>query len=106
MDVQGDQKVSVHLMITIQKVGAQRHFFHPVQGHCGSIFADVNAGCGNWPRTRLLIYMGIIFSLPSKSLSPQIKALCKVLQEGPIFSPLQNNTTLSTAVIQHEITLS
>ena len=28
--VQGDQKVSVHLMITIQKSGAQRIFDHPV----------------------------------------------------------------------------
>jgi len=27
---QGDQKVSVHLMITIQKSGAQRLFDHPV----------------------------------------------------------------------------
>jgi len=28
--IQGDQEVSVHLMITIQKSGAQRLFDHPV----------------------------------------------------------------------------
>jgi hypothetical protein len=28
--IQGDQKVSVHLMITIQKAGVQRLFDHPV----------------------------------------------------------------------------
>jgi len=28
--IEGDQKVSMHLMITIQKVGAQRLFDHPV----------------------------------------------------------------------------
>ena len=28
--IQGDQKVSVHLMIIIQKAGAQRLFDHPV----------------------------------------------------------------------------
>jgi hypothetical protein len=28
--IQGDQKVSVHLMITIQSSGAQRLFDHPV----------------------------------------------------------------------------
>jgi hypothetical protein len=30
MHIQSDQKVSVHLMITIQQVGAQRIFDHPV----------------------------------------------------------------------------
>jgi len=29
--IQGDQKVSLHLMITIQKSGALRLFDHPVQ---------------------------------------------------------------------------
>ena len=29
-NIQSDQKVSVHLMITIQKAGAQRLFDHPV----------------------------------------------------------------------------
>jgi hypothetical protein len=76
------------------------------KGTVAPFFADVNAGFGNWPRTRLLTYMGIIFSLPSKSLTPQIKAFCKVLQKGPIFSPFQDNTTLNTAIIQLEITLS
>jgi len=30
MNIQGDQKVSVHLMITIQSSGVQRLFDHPV----------------------------------------------------------------------------
>jgi hypothetical protein len=30
-NIQGDQKVSVHLMITVQSSGAQRLFDHPVQ---------------------------------------------------------------------------
>jgi len=29
--IQGDQKVSVHLAITVQSSGAQRLFDHPVQ---------------------------------------------------------------------------
>jgi len=29
--IQGDKKVSVHLMITVQLLGAQRLFHHPVQ---------------------------------------------------------------------------
>jgi len=30
-NIQGDQKVSVHLRITVQSSGAQRHFDHLVQ---------------------------------------------------------------------------
>jgi len=32
--IQGDQKVSMHLMITIQSSGAQRLFDHPVFSLC------------------------------------------------------------------------
>ena len=32
-NTQGDQKVSVHVMIIIQKPGAQRPFDHPVEGY-------------------------------------------------------------------------
>ena len=28
--IQGDQKVSLHLTITIQKTNAHKHFYHPV----------------------------------------------------------------------------
>ena len=35
--IQGDQKVSVHLMITIQKSGAQTYFDHPVYIYVYSI---------------------------------------------------------------------
>jgi hypothetical protein len=32
--LQGDQKVSVHLTITVQSSGAPRLFDHPVLNHC------------------------------------------------------------------------
>jgi len=34
MYIQGDQKVSVHLMVTIKSSGAQRPFDHPVLVNC------------------------------------------------------------------------
>ena len=34
LKIQGDQKVSVHLMITIQKAGIQRLIDHPVYYNC------------------------------------------------------------------------
>jgi len=34
VQIQSDQKVSVHLMITIQKSGAERVFDHPVLLRC------------------------------------------------------------------------
>jgi len=39
--IQGDQKVFVHLMITIQSSGAQRLFDHPVNTkHINTVWAE------------------------------------------------------------------
>ena len=43
--VHGDQKVSVHLMITIQKSGAQRFFDQPIDDVGFSTFGDCEAYC-------------------------------------------------------------
>jgi len=41
-DIQGDQKVSVHLMITIQKAGGQRLFDHRVLSESRDVCSITN----------------------------------------------------------------
>jgi hypothetical protein len=40
--IQDDQKFSVHLTITVQITGAQRTFYHPVQGSAVLIASFLN----------------------------------------------------------------
>jgi len=45
--IQDDQKVSVHLMITIQKSGAQRLFDHPVRLFITKYILKLGGICGS-----------------------------------------------------------